>query len=57
MLGDARRTDGAVYGITPGELRGRFGESGGWEVIHVEETTFERRWSTNRAYFVGVRRT
>jgi len=57
VLGDARRTNGDVYGITPAELRDRFGDRGAWEVVHVEETTFERRWSSNRAYFVGVRRT
>ena len=56
VLGDARTGDRAVYGITPGELRRRFGEAGGWEVAFAHGTGFERRWSANPAYFVGVRR-
>ena len=56
VLGDARSDDRAVYGITPHELRRRFGEAGGWEVVFAYETGFERRWSTTPAYFVGVRR-
>jgi SAM-dependent methyltransferase len=56
VLGDARSDDRAIYGITPGELRRRFGEAGEWEVVFAHETGFERRWSTNPAYFVGVRR-
>lgn len=56
VLGDARTDDRTVYGLTPDELRRRFGRTGGWEVVFATETTFERRWSTNRAYFVGVQR-
>ena len=56
VLGDARHDDRGVYGITPGEIRARFGEAGGWEVVFAHETGFERRWSTTPAYFVGVRR-
>lgn len=56
MLGDARDDDRLIYGITPDELEERFGEIGGWEVIFAFETVFERRWSTNPAYLVGVRR-
>ena len=56
VLGDARRTDGGIYGLTPEELRSRFGTAGGWEVEFAFRTVFERRWSRNPAYFVGVRR-
>lgn len=56
VLGDARNDDRSIYGITPGELEERFGEIGGWEVAFAFETIFERRWSTNPAYLVGVRR-
>lgn len=56
VLGDARRDERHVYGITPEELRERFGEAEGWEVVFARETVFERRWSANPAYFVGVRR-
>lgn len=56
VLGDARHDDSTIYGITPDELRTRFGEAGGWEVVFAYETTFERRWSTNLAYFVGIQR-
>jgi SAM-dependent methyltransferase len=56
VVGDARYDDRAVYGITPAELRRRFGEAGGWEIAFAYETGFERRWSTTPAYFVGVRR-
>ena len=56
VLGDARREDREVYGITPEEIRARFGEAGGWEVVFAYETGFERRWTTTPAYFVGVRR-
>jgi SAM-dependent methyltransferase len=56
VLGDARSDDRAIYGITPEEIRRRFGGTGGWEVAFAYETGFERRWSTNPAYFVGVRR-
>lgn len=55
-LGDARRTDGEIYGLTPDELRARFERAGGWEVAFEFRTVFERRWSRNPAYFVGVRR-
>lgn len=56
VLGDARRTDGDIYGITPDELRTRFEDVGGWEVAFEFRTVFERRWSSNPACFVGVRR-
>ena len=56
VLGDARSDDRGVYGITPAELRRRFGEAGGWEVVFAYETGFERRWSTTPAYFVCLRR-
>ncbi|VTT88352.1 Methyltransferase [Halorubrum sp. DM2] len=56
VLGDARRTDGDIYGLTPDELRNRFESAGGWEVAFTFRTVFERRWSSNPAYFVGVRR-
>lgn len=56
VLGDARRSKSDVYGITPGEIRRRFREVDGWEVEFAFETSFERRWSSNPAYFVGVRR-
>ena len=54
LLGDARRRAGEIYGISPTEIRRRFGD--GWHVQFVYETTFERRWSANPAYFIGVRR-
>lgn len=56
VLGDARRPDGGIYGLTPDEIRSRFGSAGGWEVAFAYRTVFERRWSRNHAYFVGVRR-
>jgi SAM-dependent methyltransferase len=56
VLGDARTDDRSGYGITPAEVRARFGATGGWEVAFAYETRFERRHSTNPAYFVGVRR-
>lgn len=56
VLGDARYDDGTVYGITPDELRTRFGEAGAWDVVFAYETVFERRWSANPAYFVGIQR-
>lgn len=57
VVGDARReSDRSVYGITPGEIRSRFDAAGGWDVVFAYRTTFERRWSSNPAYFVGVRR-
>ncbi|MFB6096755.1 MAG: class I SAM-dependent methyltransferase [Haloferacaceae archaeon] len=57
VLGDARADERSIYGVTPGELRRRFAAADGWEVAFAYETVFERRWSSNRAYFVGVRRT
>lgn len=54
VLGDARQRTDAIYGITPDELRRRFGE--GWKVLFVQETILERRWSSNPAYFVGLQR-
>jgi hypothetical protein len=56
VLGDARRAEREIYGITPAEIRDRFREADGWEVVFAYPTAFERRWSTNAAYFVGVRR-
>jgi len=56
VLGDVRSDERAVYGITPDELRTRFGNADGWEVVFARRTVFERRWSSNPAYFVGVRR-
>ena len=56
VLGDARGDDRSVYGLTPGELRSRFVDRGGWQVAFAEETVFERRFSRNRAFFVGLRR-
>ncbi|MFB6171229.1 MAG: class I SAM-dependent methyltransferase [Haloarculaceae archaeon] len=56
VLGDARNDEREVYGITPAELRDRFAATGGWEVAFAYETVFERRWSRNPAYMVGVRR-
>ena len=56
VLGDAPRDDRTMYGITPDEIRRRFAAAGGWEVAFASETTFERRWSRNPAYFVAVRR-
>lgn len=57
VLGDARADERAVYGITPAELRDRFGAAGGWEVVFAYETGFERRWATTPAYFLGFQRT
>lgn len=56
VLGDARRTERERYGITPAEIRNRFREADGWEVVFAFRTVFERRWSSNAAYFVGVQR-
>jgi SAM-dependent methyltransferase len=56
VLGDARRRERDVYGITPGEIRSRFRQADGWEVLFAYQTVFERRWSSNAAYFVGVQR-
>ncbi|WP_232701089.1 class I SAM-dependent methyltransferase [Halobacterium wangiae] len=54
VLGDVRRNSDAVYGLTPAELRRRFGD--GWTVVFSYEAVFERRWSSNPAHFVGLRR-
>ncbi|SFR71233.1 2-polyprenyl-3-methyl-5-hydroxy-6-metoxy-1,4-benzoquinol methylase [Halogeometricum rufum] len=56
VLGDARGDDRTEYGITPEEIRRRFEQAGGWSVEFSYRTAFERRYSTNDAYFVGVRR-
>jgi 2-polyprenyl-3-methyl-5-hydroxy-6-metoxy-1,4-benzoquinol methylase len=56
VLGDARRDGRTPYGITPTEIRRRFARIDGWEVVFDFETRFERRWSANPAYFVGVRK-
>lgn len=56
VLGDARADDRHVYGISPGEMRRRFVESGEWELVFANETVMERRWSTNPAYFIGLQR-
>ena len=55
VLGDARRRPTDGYGLTPEELRRRFGD--GWTVEFVDEAVFERRYSANPAYFAGIRRT
>lgn len=57
VLGDARERPGVLYGITPWELEARFARIGGWRIVLVRETIFERRGSANRAYLVGVQRT
>jgi len=56
VLGDARRQEGDVYGITPNEIRRRFEGTGDWQVTFAYETAFERRWGNSAAYLVGVRR-
>jgi hypothetical protein len=56
VLGDARYDQRDIYGLSPEELRTRFGNAGGWEVVFAYRTVFERRWSSNPAYFIGVRR-
>lgn len=56
VLGDARRTEREIYGITLGEIRDRFRKADGWKVLFALPTVFERRWSSNRAYFIGVQR-
>lgn len=57
VLGDARRDRRSIYGITPRELQQRFQAAGGWEILFAFETVFDRQWSQNPAYFVGIRRT
>lgn len=56
VLGDARRTEQEIYGITPEEIRARFSKTDGWKVVFAYSTTFQRRWSNNAAYFIGVQR-
>lgn len=56
VLGDVRFDERAIYGLTPEELRTRFRDAGGWEVVFAYRTVFERRWSRNPAYFIGVQR-
>ena len=56
VLGDARRDERSAYGISPRELRQRFGRAGGWEIIFAFETIFERQWSRSPAFLIGVRR-
>jgi cyclopropane fatty-acyl-phospholipid synthase-like methyltransferase len=56
VLGDARRDQRSVYGITPRELQERFGRASGWKIVFAFQTIFERQWSRNPAYFVGVQR-
>lgn len=56
VLGDARRAENDIYGITPEEIERRFRADDGWEVVFAYSTAFQRRWSRNGAYFVGVRR-
>ena len=56
VLGDARWDPLNNYGITPDELRERFESRPGWTVEFAYETIFERRYSTNAAYLVCVRR-
>lgn len=55
-LGDARPDPRGEYGISPAELRARFRVGDGWRVAATYETTFERRYSRNRAYLGLVRR-
>jgi 2-polyprenyl-3-methyl-5-hydroxy-6-metoxy-1,4-benzoquinol methylase len=57
VLGDARRDSRSIYGITPRELQQRFQAADGWEILFAFETIFERQWSRNPAYFVGIQRT
>jgi hypothetical protein len=56
VLGDARQDQWSIYGITPRELQERLGRAGGWEIIFAFETMFERQWSRNPAFFIGVQR-
>ena len=56
VLGDARRNARSLYGLTPAELRRRFEAAGGWRIVFAYQTVFERQWSRNPAYFVGVQR-
>ncbi|WP_336035003.1 class I SAM-dependent methyltransferase [Halobacterium yunchengense] len=54
VLGDARRDPRDVYGLTPAELRERFGDA--WRVVYEAETGLQRRWGATPAYFVCLRR-
>lgn len=54
VLGDARSTPGAIYGLSPDELRNRFRRDGGWEIACITESVFERRYSRNPAVFAGI---
>lgn len=56
VLGDARWDDDSLYGITPDELRRRFQIAGDWEIVFAVQSVFERQWSRNAAYFIGVQR-
>ena len=56
VLGDARQAGRTGYGITPAEINDRFRAADGWKVVFVYSTVFERRWSSNPAYFIGVQR-
>ena len=56
VLGDARRDKRDLYGLTPAELRRRFGAADGWRVVFSSQTVFERRWGRTPAYFVVVQR-
>lgn len=56
VLGDARRDDTSAYGLSAAALTDRFESRGGWAVAFRYETRFERRYSSNPAYFLGLRR-
>jgi SAM-dependent methyltransferase len=54
VLGDVPPDRRRTYGISPEELRDRFG---GFAVEFVTRTVFERRYSRNPAYLAALRRT
>lgn len=56
VLGDERRDEDDVYGITPDELRTRFRTEDGWTVEFVYATAFERRLGNTPAYIADIRR-
>ncbi|MFB6075256.1 MAG: class I SAM-dependent methyltransferase [Haloarculaceae archaeon] len=56
VLGDVRVDPRSTYGVTPAELRRRFVDTGGWELVFARETVFERRYSANPAWFVCLER-
>ena len=56
VLGDAKQDSRSLYGLSPTELRDRFRTEDGWEIEFSVRTTFERRYSRNLAYLVGIRR-